>query len=78
MLKAHGDWMDLGGVDEQKPAKEGTVEAWGRCRRIPSEAGMDSRRASGDVSACMSRPSWQALGLCDLEHNPKNNRIRAK
>src|SRR3954462_11419591 len=25
-----GDWIDLGGTDEQKPAKENTVEAWGR------------------------------------------------
>jgi hypothetical protein len=30
MLKAHGDWMELGGTDEQKPARDGTVEAWGR------------------------------------------------
>jgi len=30
MLKQHGDWMPLGNADEQKPAKEGTVEAWGR------------------------------------------------
>ena len=29
MLKLHGDWMDLGGADEQQPAREGTVEAWG-------------------------------------------------
>ena len=27
MLQAHGDWMELGGADEQKPAKDGTVEA---------------------------------------------------
>src|ERR1700680_988376 len=30
MLKKHGDWMPLGSADEQKPAAEGTVEAWGR------------------------------------------------
>ena len=30
MLKEHGDWMPLGNADEQKPAAEGTVEAWGR------------------------------------------------
>ena len=30
MLKAHGDWVPLGGADEQKPAADGTVEAWGR------------------------------------------------
>ena|SRR3990172_2270407 len=30
MLKKKGDWMPLGNADEQKPAKEGTVEAWAR------------------------------------------------
>ena len=35
MLKKHGDWMDLGGADEQKPAKDGTVEAWGRSEKNP-------------------------------------------
>jgi hypothetical protein len=35
MLKEHGDWMDLGGADEQKPAKDGTVEAWGRSEENP-------------------------------------------
>ena len=35
MLKAHGDWMDWGGADEQKPAREGTVGAWGRSPKNP-------------------------------------------
>ena len=35
MLKAHGDWMPLGSADEQKPAAEGTVEAWGRSPENP-------------------------------------------
>lgn len=35
MLKKHGDRMDLGGADEQKPAKDGTVEAWGRSEKNP-------------------------------------------
>ena len=30
MLKQPGDWVPLGGADEQKPAPEGSVEAWGR------------------------------------------------
>ena len=40
MLKAHGDWMDLGGADEQKPAKQGTVEAWAALPITPSQVGM--------------------------------------
>ena len=35
MLKKHGDWMELGSSDEQKPAKLGTVEAWGRAEDNP-------------------------------------------
>ena len=30
MLTKNGDWMLLGSADEQKPAADGTVEAWGR------------------------------------------------
>src|SRR3981081_2675017 len=35
MLKAHGDWMPLGGTDEQKPALDGSVEAWARAADTP-------------------------------------------
>jgi hypothetical protein len=35
MLKEVGDWVELGGADEQKPAKDGTVEEWGRSPRNP-------------------------------------------
>jgi hypothetical protein len=35
MLVAHGDWMPLGGADEQKPAADGTVEAWARSADTP-------------------------------------------
>jgi len=57
MLKAHGDWMELGNADEQKPAKEGTVEAWARSHRIiPLVAGMASARAIAAASAITCRP----------------------
>jgi len=36
MLKAHGDWMELGSADEQKPARPGTVEAWARSPKNPA------------------------------------------
>ena len=41
MLKKHGDWLELGSADEQKPAKDGTVEAWGIRRKIRLKVGMD-------------------------------------
>ena len=35
MLLEHGEWMPLGSADEQKPAADGTVEAWGRAKSNP-------------------------------------------
>jgi len=35
MLKRAGDWVELGGADEQKPTKDGTVERWGRSEANP-------------------------------------------
>ena len=35
MLREHGDWMPLGSADEQKPAADGTVEAWARSEDNP-------------------------------------------
>lgn len=55
MLKKHGDWMELGSADEQKSAKEGTVEAWGDQRAIPSAVGMGSRKDCADALQCIFR-----------------------
>jgi hypothetical protein len=65
MLKQHGDWMPLGAADEQKPAADGTVEAWGRS-------------ADNPVGGWYLPPLLEALGLAELTHDPKNNRIRAR
>ena len=77
MLKAHGDWMPLGSADEQKPAAEGTVEAWGRSPTTRSAAGTASRRACAAGFGMYVPPLLEALGLAEVEHNPKNNRMRA-
>jgi len=78
MLKAHGDWMDLGGADEQKPAKEGTVEAWGRSESNPVGGWYGLKKGLRGRFGVYVPPLMEALGLCELEHQPKNNRIRAK
>ncbi len=78
MLKAHDDWMDLGGADEQKPAKEGTVEAWGRSAKNPIGGWYGLKKGLRGRFGLYIPPLMEALGLCELEHNPKNNRIRAK
>jgi hypothetical protein len=78
MLKKHGDWMDLGGADEQKPAKEGTVEAWGRSAKNPIGGWYGLKKGLRGRFGVYVPPLMEALGLCELEHNAKNNRMRAK
>lgn len=78
MLEKHGDWMELGGADEQKAAKEGTVEAWGRSPQNPIGGWYGLKKGLRGRFGVYAPPLMEALGLCELEHNAKNNRIRAK
>jgi hypothetical protein len=77
MLKAHGDWMDLGGADEQKPVKDGTVEAWGRSPDNPVRGWYGLKKGLRGRFGVYVPPVMEALGLAEVEHNPKNNRMRA-
>ena len=77
MLKAHGDWMTLGSADEQKPAAEGTVEAWGRSLENPVQGWYGTKKGLRGRFGMYVPPVLEALGLVELEHNPKNNRMRA-
>lgn len=77
MLKKHGDWMELGGADEQKPAKEGTVEAWARSTSNPIGGWYGLKKGLRGRFGMYIPPLMEALGLAELEHNPRNNRIRA-
>jgi hypothetical protein len=78
MLKRHGDWMLLGSADEQKPAAEGTVEAWGRSAGNPVKGWYGIKKGLRGRFGMYVPPVLEALGLVELEHNPKNNRMRAK
>lgn len=78
MLKKHGDWMELGGTDEQKPAKPGTVEAWGRAVNNPVGGWYGLKKGLRGRFGVHMPPLLEELGLAELEHNPKNNRMRAK
>ena len=78
MLKKTGDWVELGGADEQKPAKEGTVEAWGRSPKNPVKGWYGLKKGLRGRFGVYVPPLMEALGLCELEHNPKGNRMRAK
>ena len=77
MLKQHGDWMPLGAADEQKEAKEGTVEAWGRAEDNPVGGWYGQRKGYRGRFGMYIPPLMEALGLAELEHNPRNNRIKA-
>jgi hypothetical protein len=78
MLKKHGDWMLLGSADEQKPAAEGTVEAWGRSDKNPVGGWYGTRKGYRGRFGMYLPPLMEKLGLAELEHNPKNNRMRAR
>ena len=78
MLKKSGDWVELGGADEQKPAKEGTVEAWGMSASNPVQGWYGLKKGLRGRFGVYIPPLMEALGLAELEHNPKNNRMRAR
>ena len=78
MLVAVGDWVELGGADEQKPAKQGTVESWGRSPDNPIGGWYGLKKGLRGRFGVYLPPLMEALGLCELEHNPRNNRIRAR
>ncbi len=77
MLKAHGDWMPLGSADEQKPAADGTVEAWGRSPGNPVGGWYGMKKGLRGRFGMYMPPLLEALGLAEVEHNAKNNRMRA-
>jgi len=76
MLKAHGDWMLLGSADEQKPAAEGTVEAWGRSEKNPVGGWYGLKKGLRGRFGMYVPPVLKELGLAEVEANPKNNRMR--
>lgn len=78
MLVAHGDWMELGSADEQKPAKDGTVEAWGRSADNPVGGWYGLKKGMRGRFGMYVPPLLEHLGLVELEHNPRNNRVRAR
>jgi hypothetical protein len=77
MLRAHGDWMPLGNADEQKEAKPGTVEAWARSADNPVGGWYGLRKGYRGRFATYVPPVLEALGLAEVEHHDRNNRMRA-
>ena len=77
MLKGHGDWMPLGSADEQKLAAEGTIEAWARSPENPIGGWYGLKKGLRGRFAMYVPPVMEELGLAEVEHNPRNNRMRA-
>lgn len=77
MLKAHGDWMELGSADEQKDAKPGTVEAWARSPDNPVGGWYGLKKGLRGRFGMYLPPLMERLGLAEVEHEARNNRMRA-
>ena len=78
MLKKHGDWMELGSKDEKQAAVEGTVEFWARSPKNPIGGWYGLKKGFKGRFAMYIPPLMEELGLAEVEHNPRNNRMRAK
>jgi hypothetical protein len=76
-LKEQGDWVPLGQADEQKPAAEGTVEAWGRSESNPVGGWYGTRKGYRGRFGMYMPPLLEELGLVELTHEPRNNSVRA-
>ncbi|MBA2307775.1 MAG: hypothetical protein H0W01_00355 [Pseudonocardiales bacterium] len=78
MLAEHGGWVPLGSADEQKSAADGTVEAWGRSADNPVGGWYGIKKGMRGRFGMYVPPVLEALGLAEVEHNPRNNRMRAR
>ncbi len=77
MLLKHGDWMDLGSADEQKPAKEGTVEYWGRSENNPVGGWYGLKKGLRGRVGMYIPPLMESLGLAEVTHEAKGNKMKA-
>ena len=77
-LKQQAGWVQLGAADEQKPATDGTVEAWGRSESNPVGGWYGLRKGYRGRFGMYLPPLLEALGLAELTHDPRNNSMRAR
>jgi len=77
MLREFGDWMPLGGADEQKPAPDGSVEAWGRSETNPVGGWYGLKKGLRGRFGVYLPPLLEALGLAEVTHDARNNQMRA-
>ena len=77
MLKDEGDWVPLGNADEQKEARAGTVEAWARAADNPVGGWYGLKKGLRGRFGSYVPPVMEVLGLAEVEHGARNNRMRA-
>lgn len=77
LLKKHNDWMDLGSADEQKDAKDGTIETWGRSINNPIGGWYGMKKGLRGRFGMYIPPLMEALGLAEVTHEPRGNKMRA-
>lgn len=78
MLKHHGDWMVLGSKDEKQETNEGTVEHWARSNDNPIGGWYGMKKNFRGRFAMYVPPLMEHLGLAEVEHNARDNRMRSK
>ncbi len=78
MLTKHGEWIELGSADEQKTAKDGTVEAWGRSSSNPIGGWYGMKKGLRGRFGMYIPPLMEELGLAELTHEAKGNKMKAK
>jgi hypothetical protein len=76
-LVEQGDWVVLGAADEKKPAAPGTVEAWGRATDNPVGGWYGLRNGYRGRFGMYLPPLLEALGLAELTHEARNNKMRS-
>ncbi len=76
-LKEQDDWVPLGAADEKKPAADGTVEAWGRSESNPVGGWYGLRKGYRGRFGLYLPPLLEELGLAEVTHDARNNRVRA-
>ncbi|HKV90049.1 MAG TPA: hypothetical protein VJQ43_02500 [Thermoplasmata archaeon] len=75
-LRRRGDWVTLGSADEQKPAADGTVEAWARSPKNPVGGWYGLKKGLRGRFGNYVPPVMERLGMAEVEHNAKGNRMR--
>jgi hypothetical protein len=76
-LREQGDWVALGAADEKKTPADGSVEAWGRAADNPVGGWFGLRNGYRGRFGMYLPPLLEQLGLAELTHDSRNNRVRA-